>query len=118
MSCTLPYAAPEAVVAYAHTKSLAVKPSLDVWAVGVTVFECLTGQPPFARDASEADVLACAEGATAYPWERPLAQLPDKWRDADARALFEGCLKRTASERPSASELVQGLAAYAASGHG
>lgn len=109
MSCTLPYSPPEAVLAHANGSELLVEPSLDIWAMGVVVYECLTGERAFPRYGGNTGVLACAKGRAKYAWERPEEELPTAWVKARVRPVFERCLARSAADRPSAFEVLRGL---------
>ena len=107
MSCTPLYAPPEAILAHVAREQLTVTPALDIWALGVIIYECLTGQVTFSRFSGMEEVLGCAQGTRPYPWERPAAEQPPEWRKARARPVFERCLARDPGLRPTASTLMQ-----------
>jgi serine/threonine protein kinase len=109
VSCSLLYAAPEAINAHIAAAELTVEPSLDVWAIGVIVYECLTGTPTFSSLDTKETVFGCAKGDVAYPWERDVHELPDRWRRSRARNIFGDCLSRDAAARPTAAQLVKSL---------
>jgi serine/threonine protein kinase len=107
VSCSLGYAPPEVVNAHADKSELVVEPSLDMWAIGVIVYECLAGCRAF--DCGVREVQECAKGSKPYPWERPLQELPRGWRKSRARNVFQGCLSRDPKARPSAADVQQHL---------
>jgi len=56
LNFTLPYAAPEVVAAWNGGRtSITATHALDAWALGVVVFEMLTGRPAFADEAGGVD---------------------------------------------------------------
>jgi serine/threonine protein kinase len=109
VSCTVHYAAPEAINARAAGAKIIVEPSLDIWAVGVIMFECITGGRAFHIFGDAQEVYECAEGAKMYPWEVPAEELPMSWRRSRARKLFSDCLSRDPAARPTAQQLLQSL---------
>jgi len=100
---TLEYMAPE----QAAGKSRQVGPAADVYALGVILYECLTGQPPF-RAEDRLDLLV-----------RVLQREPDPRRlrargvDPSLEAICLKCLAKAPEDRyPSARALAEDLAAY------
>jgi serine/threonine protein kinase len=67
------YAPPEVVAAFAAQRRVRAEPSHDVWALGVMVFEALTGRSAIDRYSDQEDVIAFAEGRERYPWEEMAA---------------------------------------------
>lgn len=105
--CTLPYAPPEAVNAHFAKTELTVHPSLDIWAVGVVMFEALTGAPAFPRFCGADTIAACAAGEAAYPWEGGADEVPRAWTHARMYPIIAPCLSRDLERRPSAPELMR-----------
>jgi serine/threonine protein kinase len=69
ISCTLAYAAPEAVAAFAKGETrILVTSSLDVWSLGVVFYEFLTGSRVLGP--SRDGIFAAAVGQVLYPWEQ------------------------------------------------
>jgi serine/threonine protein kinase len=109
VSCTLAYAAPEAINAHSDRTELTVHPSLDMWAIGVILYECLSGRPAFTFPGMIEEVFQCARGELPYPWERPSLELPEGWRKSKARSFFQTCLSREPAARPSAKQLLASM---------
>lgn len=83
-----------------------IGPAADAYAVGVLIFEALTGALPFAGTAHEVIV---RKRTVSAPSPSFVVDLPD---DDDARALDATCVKllrRVAALRPTAEEIVRAL---------
>lgn len=92
------YASPEQLTGYSADMAWGrpkLGPSADVWALGVTVFEMLTGEPPFAGDTFEALVANVL---------RLNYTLPDTM-SVEARQLIDSMLQVQPSDRASVAEL-------------
>jgi serine/threonine protein kinase len=109
VSCTLRYAPPEAINAHTAGMDMVVDPSLDMWAIGVILFESLSRSRTFQIHGGAEEAYECAEGAKQYPWERPVEELPVQWRRSRACSLFSRCLSRDPAARPTANQLLQSL---------
>lgn len=94
------YMAPEQI---RHAREVDAR--ADVWSLGVTIYELLTGVPPF-RGSTHAAVLASVIGDTPLP---PRSQIPELPVDLDALVLR--CLSKDREERPtSMREVAEALA--------
>jgi serine/threonine protein kinase len=109
VSCTLAYAPPEAINAHSAREALTVGPSLDMWAVGVILYECLSGRPAFTFPGIIEEVFECATAELPYPWERPAEDLLEGWRKSKARTFFQACLARDPAARLSAKQLLSDM---------
>jgi serine/threonine protein kinase len=109
VSCKLAYAPPEAIDVHNARAELTVDPSLDMWAVGVILYECLSGSPAFTFPGIIEEVFECARGEGPYPWERPAEELPEGWRKSKARSFFQARLTRDPTARPSAKQLLSSM---------
>jgi len=100
---TLAYMSPQHLAGHAPT------PADDMYAVGATLYEMLTGRPPYYAG----DIMTQIREGKLVPIERRRADLknhggpvPPVWQDA----IFK-CLSKEASKRPTATELADLLAA-------
>ncbi|MEM9455350.1 MAG: protein kinase [Myxococcota bacterium] len=88
------YMAPE------QAASLPVGPPADVYAVGVMLYECLTGRLPIEGAAIE----ILAEKLLSLDTDAALANIPPRWRE-----LCGSMLRRKPELRPGIADLVTGL---------
>ena len=101
------YAAPEILQSYAAGRRIPAHPAADIWALGVMVYEALTGAlafPPFRKRPVE--VYEAAGGSARYPWESDRDVQFSRYR---IRPVVEACLARDAAARPSAVQLIAQL---------
>jgi aurora kinase, other len=92
---TLEYMAPE--VLQSRTDSTAFTQKVDVWAIGVLTYECLTGQSPFAGKSDE-EIKRKILG-------REVAL--ERIHNPTLRTFVELCLQTDPKLRPSVQELLQ-----------
>jgi hypothetical protein len=84
-----------------------VGPCADVWALGVVLFECLTGQVPFTGE-STLDTLRQISSSDLPPWEIFAPAVP-----RDLVAICQKCLRKNPLERyPTAAELADELGRF------
>jgi hypothetical protein len=103
---SLPYMAPEQIEGEPA-------PASDVWALGVTWWELVTGQRPFARGRPAEEVAAIVAGG------RPAITDVDRRVGDEAAALIEACLARDAAQRPpDGAALAAAIAPIVAAGLG
>lgn len=70
LNFALNYAAPEIVLAQeAGSRTLAVDPAADIWALGVTAYELLSGGRTFAPGTSTTEIRNMISGRLPLPWE-------------------------------------------------
>ena len=96
------YAAPEVLQAYVNKEQIPVHPSVDIWALGVIVYEVLTGAPALQTCKNVEEVIAHAAGEKAYPWE---AAANADFDQSNVRHLIRECLRRNPELRPTAAQL-------------
>src|SRR5262249_49774472 len=100
---TIAYLSPE----QATGSSRQVQPSSDLWALGVILYELLTGVRPFAAD-SVPGLLRCIQNDAP-----PLPRTPEPNLDPDLEKIVLRCLAKEPSDRyASAGELADDLARW------
>ena len=84
----------------------AASPAADVWAIGATTVDLLTGSPPFVarRGGGGGGGCVSARAATLAAAASEPLRLP-RHLSPEARSFCELCLRKVAGERPSAREL-------------
>ena len=83
--------------------------SLDMWALGVIVYESVTDRPALSRYGGFEEARNCARGAQPYPWERSDNAAAAAWSESQCGAAFAQCLARDPEERPTAAALLREL---------
>ncbi len=92
------YMAPEQIVGDPE-----LTPAVDVWGIGVTLYEALTGRMPFEGDSLQELFPAILSAPLPYPREA-------RDFDGDLFGILADATRKNASERPSASELLEQFA--------
>lgn len=104
-AASVAYAAPELLLASEARQRLAATESADIWAVGVIMYECLSGgsaTPLHERGRA----LAMARGLAAYPWRSPRQSATWEHSPPELRQVVLDCLSAAPQRRPSAETLV------------
>ena len=99
--CRWQYAPPEAVLATHAGTSIHMRPSFDIWALGVIAFEVITQSRPAIESSDHA--LACARGQRRYPWHDAATTQPCLWHRSKIAPLLLPCLAADPAQRPRAS---------------
>lgn len=80
-------------------------PAADIWALGVMLYELLSGQRPYAGQEASIERLALrVSDGSLVPEVDAIRRLP-----AEQRELVQSCLAKDPEMRPSATEVVAGL---------
>jgi len=96
------YAAPEQI-----DDASRAGPPADVYAVGATLYEMLSGEPPFGRGKSVLSLIKAVLRDPPPPLSKRVPEL-----DPQLAALCMRCLSKVPEERPDAAELARELAAH------
>jgi serine/threonine protein kinase len=96
------------VLAFEDERQLAIHASQDIWSLGVIAYSVLTQSEVFGETDSLDRISKHAHGKLLYPWEEGPKQAAS-WRECPAKSLFEGCLQRDPTKRPSAVSLVRSI---------
>ncbi|KAK9811787.1 hypothetical protein WJX72_009937 [[Myrmecia] bisecta] len=95
---TLDYIAPETLLDLNAPGRKRVKPAVDIWAVGILVFDMLTGSPPFSEDDADSLVRMITLHTS--------IDFPD-FMSAKAIDFTRQALIKSPKQRPSATALLQ-----------
>ncbi len=80
-------------------------PAVDIWGLGITLYEALTGRMPFEGDSLQALFPAILAAPLPYPREAPDF-------DGDLFGIIADATRKNPGERPSASKLTETLAQW------
>lgn len=98
--CTFSYASPEIILVNAKGKGVVAKGSLDIWSLGLVIYELLTDKPLFQTDDHAKDVVL--KNAI-----RPVRYYDQKNIQYEYWPLLDAMLAHDPEKRLSASQLLQ-----------
>ncbi|KAG0086341.1 hypothetical protein BGZ93_000165 [Podila epicladia] len=98
--CTFSYASPEIILANSKAKGVMAKASLDIWSLGLVIYELLTDMPLFQTDEHAKDVLLKNS-------IKPVRYYDQKNILAEYWPLLDAMLTHDPEKRLSASQLLQ-----------
>ncbi|ORZ26520.1 hypothetical protein BCR41DRAFT_348435 [Lobosporangium transversale] len=101
--CTFSYAAPEILIRNASATGVVAKGSLDIWSLGLVIYELLTDQPLFKTDDHAKDVLL----GTRTNGIEPVRYYDVKNIPPEYHQLLDSMLAYDPEKRLSASELLR-----------
>ncbi|KAG0367026.1 hypothetical protein BC939DRAFT_454303 [Gamsiella multidivaricata] len=103
--CTFSYAAPEILMGNSTGQGVYAKGSLDIWSLGLVVYELLTDQPLFRTDEHARDVLMRNDNASRTI--QPVRYYNSKNIDQEYHPLLDAMLAHDPERRLSASQLLK-----------
>lgn len=114
---SLDFAPPEVVAAYEDAQPCLVRASHDMWSLGALAFAYIAQEGAehgcmFAAPDSAVRIFECAQQRRRYPWEHKRTGAAHTWHASGVADVFEGCLERSASLRPSAREVLGRIDAF------
>ncbi|KAI1307323.1 Cell division protein kinase 1 [Mortierella claussenii] len=104
--CTFSYAAPEILIGNSTGAGVLAKGSLDIWSLGLVIYELLTDQPLFRTDDHAKDVLLGNSNGTTRPI-KPIRYYDSKHVPAEYHLLLDAMLVHDPEKRLSAFQLLQ-----------
>ncbi|KAG0025936.1 hypothetical protein BGZ81_006726 [Podila clonocystis] len=99
--CTFSYASPEILLVNSKGKGVMAKASLDIWSLGLVIYELLTDRPLFQTDEHAKHVLLLKNAI------RPVRYYDQKNISAEYWPLLDAMLAHDPEKRLSASQLLQ-----------
>jgi serine/threonine protein kinase len=99
------------VLAFEDERQLAIHASQDIWSLGVIAYTVLTQKEVFGETDSLDWISQFAHGKLSYPWEEGPKQAA-VWKDCPAKGVFEHCLSRDPTKRPTSATLVRAISAF------
>ncbi|KAG0215295.1 hypothetical protein BGX33_001309 [Mortierella sp. NVP41] len=103
--CTFSYAAPEILEGHATTTAVRTRGSLDIWSLGLVIYELLTDQPLFQTDEQAKERLLPKTGSGGRSIQ-PVRYYDRKYIDQEYHALLDAMLIRDPEKRLTASQLL------------
>ena len=104
--CTFSYAAPELLVGNSTNVGVMAKGSLDIWSLGLVVYELLTDQPLFRTDDDARDVLLQSNNNSSRAF-KPIRYYDSKNIPAEYVPLLDAMLAQDPEKRLTALQLLK-----------
>ncbi|KAG0206238.1 hypothetical protein BGX28_002281 [Mortierella sp. GBA30] len=105
--CTFSYAAPEILMGNAKSTGVIAKASLDIWSLGLVIYELLTDQSLFKTDDQARSVLLPRADDTSTRPIMPVRYYDCKNISPEYHALLDAMLAHNPEKRPTASQLLR-----------
>lgn len=94
--------------AYAARSPVSTDGAADIWALGVIVYEAISGSHAFPRLSGTEPILKCAHGGAKYPWEGD-GVAGGAFARSRVRELVLRCLSREPDRRPRAPAVLRAI---------
>ncbi|KAF9560545.1 hypothetical protein EC968_006115 [Mortierella alpina] len=105
--CTFSYAAPEVLVGNAASVGVVAKGSLDIWSLGLVIYELLTDQPLFKTDDQARSALLPGNASPSRSEIRPVRYYDCKNISPEYQPLLDAMLAHDPERRPTAAQLLR-----------
>ncbi|CAO3572241.1 unnamed protein product [Mortierella alpina] len=105
--CTFSYAAPEILVGNAASVGVVAKGSLDIWSLGLVIYELLTDKPLFKTDDQARNALLPGNASPSTSEIRPVRYYDCKNISPEYHPLLDAMLAHDPERRPTAAQLLR-----------
>ncbi|KAF9951501.1 hypothetical protein BGZ72_007013 [Mortierella alpina] len=105
--CTFSYAAPEVLVGNATSVGVVAKGSLDIWSLGLVIYELLTDKPLFKTDDQARHALLPGDASPSRSEIRPVRYYDCKNISPEYHPLLDAMLAHDPERRPTAAQLLR-----------
>ncbi|KAF9276401.1 hypothetical protein BGZ68_010032 [Mortierella alpina] len=105
--CTFSYAAPEVLVGNAASVGVVAKGSLDIWSLGLVIYELLTDKPLFKTDDQARKALLPGDASSSRSEIRPVRYYDCKNISPEYHPLLDAMLAHDPEKRPTAAQLLR-----------
>ncbi|KAF9987781.1 hypothetical protein BGZ75_000140 [Mortierella antarctica] len=105
--CTFSYAAPEILVGNAASVGVVAKGSLDIWSLGLVIYELLTDKPLFKTDDQARNALLPGDASPSRSEIRPVRYYDCKNISPEYHPLLDAMLAHDPEKRPTAAQLLR-----------
>ncbi|KAF9138220.1 hypothetical protein BGX30_009414 [Mortierella sp. GBA39] len=103
--CTFSYAAPEILEGHSTATAVRAKGSLDIWSLGLVIYEFLTDQPLFQTDEQAKEKLLVSGGGAGRGVQQ-VRYFDSKYIDKAYQPLLDAMLARDPERRLTASQIL------------
>ncbi|KAF8948921.1 Glycogen synthase kinase-3 beta [Haplosporangium gracile] len=104
--CTFSYAAPEILEGHSTATAVRARGSLDIWSLGLVIYEFLTDQPLFQTDEQAKERLLISGGSAAGRGIQQIRYYDSKYIDKEYHPLLDAMLIRDPERRLTACQIL------------